>query len=377
MDGDVWPPFYELPFARSGKEAAWDGLSKYDLTKYNPWYWSRLKQFAGLADQKGLILIHQNYFQHNVLEAGAHWADFPWRTANNVNGTGFPEPPPYAGDKRIFMAEQFYDVNHPVRREIHRAYIRKCLENFRDNHNVVQLISAEYTGPLSFTRFWIDVIMEWQQETGKRVMTGLSTTKDVQDSVLMDTVRSAAIDMIDIRYWQYRKDGSLYAPQGGQNLAPRQHARLTDPGETSFKQVYRAVLEYRRKFPGKAVIFSFDKNDEFGWAVFMAGGSLANIPEIADPDFLRNAAYMRPIALPANHENQYAIGNEHAGYILYNDSRTPMTFDLAIMNGKKEVVCIDPESGELTENKKVTEKDHAVIIPGSQNGPVIVWIKRL
>ena len=35
MDGEVWPPFYELPFARSGKETAWDGLSKYDLTKYN------------------------------------------------------------------------------------------------------------------------------------------------------------------------------------------------------------------------------------------------------------------------------------------------------------------------------------------------------
>ena len=35
MDGDVWPPFYEVPFARSGKDTAWDGLSKYDLTKYN------------------------------------------------------------------------------------------------------------------------------------------------------------------------------------------------------------------------------------------------------------------------------------------------------------------------------------------------------
>ncbi|HLZ89787.1 MAG TPA: DUF6298 domain-containing protein, partial [Puia sp.] len=48
-DGDVWPPFYELPFKRSGLDTAWDGLSKYDLTKYNPWYWDRLKRFADLA----------------------------------------------------------------------------------------------------------------------------------------------------------------------------------------------------------------------------------------------------------------------------------------------------------------------------------------
>ena len=31
-DGDVWAPFYEQPFARSGEGTAWDGLSRYDLT---------------------------------------------------------------------------------------------------------------------------------------------------------------------------------------------------------------------------------------------------------------------------------------------------------------------------------------------------------
>ena len=137
IDGEVWPPFYELPFARSGKETAWDGLSKYDLTKYNTWYWSRLKQFADLADQKGLVLVNQNYFQHNIIEAGAHWADFPWRPVNNINNTVFPEPTPYAGDKRIFMAEQFYDENHAVRRPLHEAFIRKCLDNFSSNNGVI------------------------------------------------------------------------------------------------------------------------------------------------------------------------------------------------------------------------------------------------
>ena len=95
IDGDVWPPFYEQPWARSGRGTAWDGLSKYDLTQFNPWYFARLKQFADLCDRKGLVLVQQMYFQHNVLEAGAHWADFPWRPANCLQETGFPEPPPY------------------------------------------------------------------------------------------------------------------------------------------------------------------------------------------------------------------------------------------------------------------------------------------
>ena len=70
-------------------------LSKYDLTKFNPWYWSRLKKFADLADERGLVLFNENYFQHNIIEAGAHWVDCPWRAANNINDTGFPEPPPF------------------------------------------------------------------------------------------------------------------------------------------------------------------------------------------------------------------------------------------------------------------------------------------
>ena len=276
MDGDVWPPFFEQPFARTGGAAlAWDGLSKYDLAKYNPWYFDRLREFATRADEKGRVLLNHHYFQHNILEAGAHYADFPWRTANNINDTGFPEPPPYAGDKRIFMAEQFYDLSNSNRRTLHRAYIRKQLDNLAGNANAIHLTSAEYTGPLHFVQFWLDTIAEWQQETGKDALIALSATKDVQDAILADAARAKVVDVIDIRYWWYKSDGSAYAPQGGQNLAPRQHARQMKAGGTNAEQAARAVREYREKYPTKAVIFSADGAERFGDAIQDAGGSLA------------------------------------------------------------------------------------------------------
>jgi Family of unknown function (DUF6298) len=315
MDGEVWPPFYELPFARSGKEIAWDGLSKYDLTKYNPFYWSRLKQFADLADQKGLLLVHQNYFQHNIIEAGAHYADFPWRSTNNINNTGFVEPVNYAGDKRIFYAEQFYDISNPVRRELHKKYIRQCLNNFKDNNGVIQLIGEEFTGPTHFVKFWLDVIKDWEKETGKHPVIGLSVTKDVQDSILSMPAYAAIIDLIDIRYWHYQADGTAYAPMGGQNLAPRQHARLLKPKKTSFEQVYRAVKEYRDKYPAKAVVYSGDSYPEFSIAVFMAGGSLAVLPENFDKELLKAAAGMKPVISPT--KNEYVLSNGKNS-IVYN-----------------------------------------------------------
>jgi hypothetical protein len=113
--------------------------------------------------ERGLVLFHQNYFQHNILEAGAHWADSPWRSANNINNTGFPEPPPYAGDKRIFQAELFYDVTHPVRRQLHEGYIRQCLDNFKTNSNVIQFTSAEFTGPPAGSSGWIQLPGERKQ----------------------------------------------------------------------------------------------------------------------------------------------------------------------------------------------------------------------
>ncbi|WP_225871049.1 DUF6298 domain-containing protein [Pedobacter frigiditerrae] len=350
MDGDVWAPFYELPFARSGQDKAWDGLSKYDITKYNLWYWDRLKTFANLADQKGLVLIHENYFQHNIIEAGAHYADFPWRTANNINNTGFPEPVPYAGDKRVFMAEQFYDVTDPVRRKIHKAYIYKCLENFNDNNGVIQLIGAEFTGPLHFVQFWIDTIKEWEKETGKHPIIGLSVTKDVQDAILADPNRANVVDLIDIRYWHYQEDGTAYAPQGGQNLAPRQHARLLKPKKTSFQEVYHAVTEYKTKFPNKAVIYSGDNFDSYGWAILMAGGSLSNVYGV-DKATLTLAATMKPFLPGVN--KQYGLSNIGKAYILYNASADAINLDLTKATGTFNLKIQSARNGSILKEEKV------------------------
>lgn len=367
MDGEVWPPFYELPFARSGKDTAWDGLSKYDLTKYNDWYWKRLKTFADLADEKGLVLVHQNYFQHNIIEAGAHYADFPWRTANNINNTGFVEPVNYAGDKRIFYAEQFYDLSNPVRKKLHAAYIRKCLDNFRDNQSVVQTTSAEYTGPLHFVQFWLDVSKGWEKETGRNALIALSTTKDVQDAVLADKRRADAVDVIDIRYWHYQEDGTTYEPKGGQNLAPRQHARLLKPKKTSFAQVYRAVSEYKQKFPAKAVMYSGDGYDAYGWAVLMAGGSLPVLPKL-DAQFLKEAAAMKPV-YNNGANGTYALKGER-GQMVYSEKGE------VVVEVKDKANCtvryVNPRSGEVT--KEETKSGTTELRLSNGSSPVVVWV---
>lgn len=343
MDGDVWAPFYELPFARSGHGTAWDGLSKYDLTKYNHWYWDRLKRFVDIADRKGLILIHQQYFQHNIIEAGAHYADFPWRSANNINNTGFPEPVNYAGDKRIFMAVPFYDTTHAIRREMHRKYIWQCLDNFKGQGSVIQLIGEEFTGPLHFVQFWIDAIRGWELKYKQPTLTGLSVTKDVQDAILADPIRSRSVDIIDIRYWHYEADGDTYAPAGGQSLAPRQHARLLKPQRPSFASVHRAVREYAQRYPGKAVMFSADNAEASGWAVLIGGGSLPVLPAGTEPELLKAVVSMRPDSVIS----QYSLsGSRHI--LAHPGSGSELTVNLTRNTGSWALRFIHPSTGRFT-----------------------------
>lgn len=376
MNGNVWAPFYVQPFARSGEGTAWDGLSKYDLTKYDNFYWSRLAKFAELAEGEGKLLIHHDYFQHNILEAGAHWADSPWRPANNINETDFPEPVPYAGDKRIFMAEQFYDINHSVRRKLHEQYIRQCLNNFADRSNVLQLTSAEFTGPLHFVEFWLDVIDSWQKENHKDAMVGLSATKDVQDGILNEKERAALVDVIDIRYWCYRPDSSCYAPQGGVNLAPRQHARLEKTGKRSFNSIYRGVMEYKKRFPEKAVIFSEGRYDQFGWAVLMAGGSLPVLPAQLSVEFMKSVSTMHAEYHSTNPEKFSILTNTKGESAIYLAGNNKAEIDLSSQKGQYVIRYINPKTGDTEKQIKSIKGGQMHSVENPYDSAYVIWITK-
>jgi hypothetical protein len=347
IDADIWPPFYEQPFARTGQGLAWDHLSKYDLTKYNDWYWNRLSRFANLAESKGQLLINQQYFQHNILEAGAHWSSSPWRSANNINDTGFPEPVPYAGDKRIFMAEQFYDVSNENRKKLHQQFIRKSLENFQEQSNVIQLTSAEYTGPLHFMQFWLDEVAKWREETSGKGIIGLSATKDVQDAILDGAKYSKTVDLIDIRYWHYREDGTAYAPEGGKNLAPRQHARKMKTGKETEEQVYRAVRQYRDAYPNKVVLYSTNASPRFGWAVLMAGGSLPNIPNVNIVGFYESLSNMKTNTSEDYNSKSWSLQNKGESYLFYLKDTKSVEVDLSNFQGNYDVFWVNLSSGDV------------------------------
>lgn len=372
MTGDVLPPFFEQPFARSGQGQAWDGLSKYDLTKFNPWYWSRLKAFADAADERGLVFFNENYFQHNVIEAGAHWVDCPWRTANNINNTGFPEPPPFAGDKRIFMAEQFYDATNSAREALHRGFIRQNLDNFKDNRNVIQFTCAEFSGPLHFVQFWLDTIGEWKrQNTQSKPIVALAAPKNVQDAILADAKRAEIVDVIAFRYW-WRSDKGLYAPDGGQDLAPRQFQRQLGGTPPSDVNLATMAAEYRAKFPSKPVIAASEQGlnlSRSGWAYVCAGGSMPNLPRTTDAVLLAAIPRMRPWS-EASTDGRWVLREPGKQYLLYSAVKSA-ELDLADETGSFVVRKVNVRTGEVAAESETVQAGGKLSLPLG-----VVWMTK-
>ncbi len=259
-DGDVWAPFFEAPWARSGQGVAWDGLSKFDLTRYNPWYFEREREFAKDASEAGLVVFYDLYNTHNVLEIGPHWIDYAWRPANNINDTGLPEPPPLKPHGRNDVGNQFYSTSYAPLRALHRAYILHTLDELADMPNVVFGLAYQYAGPLAFEQFFLDTVREWEQQHGRHVRIAITTSKQTTDAILEDPVRSKQIAVVDMRYWEYRPDGTLFAPKAGENHAFRELIADAFPGYTNTpppttpEQVYRAVREYRDRYPNVALM---------------------------------------------------------------------------------------------------------------------------
>jgi hypothetical protein len=328
------------------------------------------------------VLFHQNYFQHNILEAGAHWADSPWRAANNINDTDFPEPPPYAGDKRIFQAELFYDVTHVARRKLHEGYIRQCLANFTNNANVIQFTSAEFTGPLPFMELWLDTIAAWQRENsltrpsatrspsdrerdgvrGRAPIIALSATKDVQDAILASPKRSGIVDVIDFRYW-WRTDKGEFAPPGGMNLSPRQFERQWRGGRPNDVNLASMASEYRAIHTGKAVICDFDAA---GWAWVCAGGSLPRLPQTTDPRLLAAIPQMRLWQSDVR-KKTYVLSKPGRYYLAYGGGE----LDLSRETGSFRMNSVNQRTGEVSPGESVTAGGK-VQLPGA----TVIWLIR-
>lgn len=131
-----------LPWARSSTPGYANGGNKFDLTKFDPDYFARLKDFLAEAGRRGvvveLVLFGSFYNDYN-------WNLSPLKASNNVGGVGGVD------------FKRAYDLSDPALTEAQTALVRKFVQELKDFDNVYYEICNEpYFGYV--TAAWNDHI---------------------------------------------------------------------------------------------------------------------------------------------------------------------------------------------------------------------------
>jgi hypothetical protein len=122
---------YVAPYARSGAAGAKDGRNRFDLEKWNPAYWQRLKNFVAAAGQRGIV-VEVTLFC--VYYEDRQWDISALHAANNTAGL--------AGTPRL----EVYTLRHPALFARQEKFVRKVVSELNAADNVIyELINEPYT----------------------------------------------------------------------------------------------------------------------------------------------------------------------------------------------------------------------------------------
>jgi hypothetical protein len=116
-----------LPWARTTEPGAADGGNKFDLNKWNPAFFYRLRDFVKAAGERDIV-VEVTYFC--PLYDDSLWNIYPMKSTNHVNGAG-------AGG-RVACFQSTSDLV-----PFQKALIRKCATELRDFDNVYHEIINE------------------------------------------------------------------------------------------------------------------------------------------------------------------------------------------------------------------------------------------
>lgn len=165
-----WTPdkilFRPTIYLRTGPGLALDGEPKFDLTKFNPEYFSRMRariiECRGLGIYTAVQLFQGFSYNKDFLCGDKTWAGHPYHAKNNINGID--------GDKN---GDNVIDLDPPEIREVQAAYMKKIVDTVNDLDNVLYEVVNE-GGEKGWDWWVVDTMHKFETEKGKRHPVGLT-----------------------------------------------------------------------------------------------------------------------------------------------------------------------------------------------------------
>jgi hypothetical protein len=125
------------PWARTGPGAAKDGKPKFDLDRFDPAFFDRLRERVGAAGERGIyvsVMLFEGFSLH-LTAAPDNVEGHPFHLANNVNRVGIRS----IDDYQVLPLD-------PRVQAIQAAYVRKVVDTVQDLPNVLYEVANESSG---------------------------------------------------------------------------------------------------------------------------------------------------------------------------------------------------------------------------------------
>lgn len=338
------PRWFLCPFGRSRVAGAADGGNKFDLNTWDEVFFTRLRDFCQLADERGIVIEINLFCPHYVFhDSGALWKISPFHPDNNINHLG-----------EILPAE-VYTQKHALLQLYQEAMVRKIIQTVNGHDNLYYEICNE--------PYCDGVTMEWQHHIAelilaeeKRLPLQHLVSWNVANEFAQVTDPHPAISILNFHY--PRPDPKCVTANYHLN-------RLIGCNETGFDgaaaEPYR-IQAWQFMLAGGGLFnhldASFCVGDEAG-ARHLADANFGGGPEIRKQmrilkDFMESFDFVRMAPSSSAIEDRggatavYVLaeqGRQYAVYIRCQDNEQCGSIVLNVPDGKYRVEWIDTREG--------------------------------
>lgn len=174
-----------LPYLRTGPGTAKDGLLKFDLDKFNPAYFERMRTRLIEARDQGIYAAVQLFQSFSEKKKGSPcdpWVAHPYNGANNINGFDGEKP----GTGTV-------DIDRADVREVQAKYLLRIINTIHDLDNVLYEVINE-GGNKDWDWWVVNFMHEQEAKKGKVHPVGLTG----YNAETVEEMRSSPAEWISI-----------------------------------------------------------------------------------------------------------------------------------------------------------------------------------
>ncbi len=344
------------PWARTGPGMALDGKPKFNLKKFNPAYFERLKRRVSAACDRGIyvsVMLFEGWAMQ--FSAGA-WEGHPFNQQNNVNGID--------GDQnKDGKGLEFHTLADPAVTALQEAYVRKVIDTVNDFDNVLYEISNE-NHPLS---------TEWQYHI-IRYIKSYEKKKPKQHPVGMT--------------FQYRggKNKVLFNSPADWISPNREGGYRDNPPAADGRKVILNDTDH---------LWGIGGNQSWVWKSFLRGHNPifmdpydgVVLGERFDPKWdpiRRSMGYTRRYAERMNlaamrprgdlSSTKYCLAKPGVEYLVYKPASDNRSITVKLKSGKYKYEWFDPEQGRIVSAGTIRAKRGEQTLVAPLKGDAVLYI---